>query len=66
MKIWKCQNCKKGNVPETGFKMFIHYRIITMFEVDKEKIPIFGEACKQVRLCKECLKKKTLEFSLDD
>jgi hypothetical protein len=63
--MWKCQVCKKVNVPDSGFKAFISYTLVSTFEINKERYPMFGGMRVQIRICPKCLKKKSVEIELN-
>jgi len=65
--MWKCAVCKKIDVPDTGFRVFVNYEIVTIMEIKpKIKCPAFGSVHYQIRICDICLKKrnKNLEINL--
>ncbi len=63
--MWKCGVCKKVDVSDKGFKAFVHYDLISVWAIEREKFPVFGRMCQQVRICSKCLKKKSVEINLN-
>lgn len=62
--MWKCDVCRMRRVPDTGFKMYISYDLVSVPNQKPERYPIWCEMKRQIRICSICLKKKTVKIEM--
>jgi len=68
--MWLCDICEKRKVEEKkdGFRFFVEYNVLSFFDLknkDKEKIDCWGTCRRQIRICKDCLKKDLETLKID-